>query len=359
MYCNKDGLPVLQGDGSYGFTVLVDGQDLVVRNARATWFGGDDDPDDNGDTASGVSTQGHPDLDGCALPMDGFGLLRTQGSPLPRIPWQTTVRVYNRANQATVEVPLIDVGPAKPPWAHAQLDLTRHTFTALGGSLADGDLAVDYRVLGAAASLGAEAKAAIASLPTSTALEADARYSVVWLRGDYVDHHDRQEQAGDAGCVLAIDFHFNQFDDANARGAEVWHKPGDDKSYRFALAVKEVYTTLGLPPHGDEVVKQATASTTSGFIRHYPCSAVLLEPLFISNRAQASWIHNHAHLLAFGAGLVAAIKEVFPGGGLIGLSIGHRGKRNDIDTGARCCLGDTEADHAADLAHVVAELLSQ
>ena len=114
---------VLHGDGSYGFTAHIEGDDLVVRGVRATWFGGAHDPQDSGETASGLSTRLHPELLGCALPMNGFRV--TRGSPLPRLPWMTTVvEVTRPGNGRKVRVPLIDLGPAAPPHAHAAIDLT-------------------------------------------------------------------------------------------------------------------------------------------------------------------------------------------------------------------------------------------
>ena len=140
---------VLHGDGTYGFTARIEGDDLVVRGARATWFGGADDPLDSGETASGISTRLHPELLGCALPMNGFRV--TGGSPLPRLPWMTTVvEVTRTANGKSVKVPLIDLGPAAPPRAHAAIDLTRAAFRALGGELAQGSMTVDFRVPGGA-----------------------------------------------------------------------------------------------------------------------------------------------------------------------------------------------------------------
>ncbi len=145
---------VLPGDGRYGFTVRVEGDDLVARAVRATWFGGAHDPQDNGQTASGVSTRLHPDLLGCALPMNGFRV--TRGSPLPDLPWlSTTVEVTRPANGRRVSTPLIDLGPAAPPHAHAAIDLTLAAFRALGGDPAVGSLTVDFRVLGGARHLPA------------------------------------------------------------------------------------------------------------------------------------------------------------------------------------------------------------
>src|SRR5262249_41636109 len=151
MIRDEQGRPVLSGDGSYGFQVTVDGDDLVVRDVSATWFGGDSDPQDSGETASGVFTKGHPDLMGCALPMDlGDRSPSTQGSPIPKLPWGmkrlsngsqvlvpggTIVRVFSHSTQEVVEIPLIDLGPAKPPAAHAAIDLSVAAFKALGSPL--------------------------------------------------------------------------------------------------------------------------------------------------------------------------------------------------------------------------------
>jgi hypothetical protein len=142
---------LLRGDGSFSFTAQVSGNDIVVRNVKSSWFGGPDDPSDSGQTASGLSTRANPNLIGCALPMDGFKNPRTNGSPIPRLPFLTTmVSVTNRKTNITLGVKLIDLGPAKPPSSHAALDLTKAAFVALGGNPDDGIMPVDYTIIGAA-----------------------------------------------------------------------------------------------------------------------------------------------------------------------------------------------------------------
>jgi len=152
MYKDPQGRTVLEGDGQWGFKVTVDGDDLLVDPARATWFGGDSDPEDNGETASGVMTKGHPDLLGCALPIGGFNV--TAGSPMPHLPWNIQVRIYCPATNKDVTVPLIDLGPSKPPRANAQIDLTKATFRALGVPPSQGELRCRFRVLGGAKYVG-------------------------------------------------------------------------------------------------------------------------------------------------------------------------------------------------------------
>jgi hypothetical protein len=144
---------VLKGT-RYPWTAIVDGDDLLVSNQIATWFGGSDDPEDNGSTASGISTKSNPGIIGCALPMDNGKPLSDdnpcQGSPIPKLPWFTTVLVTNLNNGVQVPFKLIDLGPSAPPVAHAAIDLTQHGFQALGGNLDIGNIHVSYRIINGA-----------------------------------------------------------------------------------------------------------------------------------------------------------------------------------------------------------------
>ena len=117
-----------QGDGTWPFVAVQDGEDIVLRprtgaQMRVTHFGGDNDPQDNGETASGILTKGNPTISGCALPM--ASVKPCAGSPIPRLPWGTLVTVSNGIRDLTV--PLIDVGPA---WkTRNTLDLTQWAFS--------------------------------------------------------------------------------------------------------------------------------------------------------------------------------------------------------------------------------------
>jgi len=135
---------VISGDGTWYFTAVVDGDDLVVRNAQATWFGGANDPEDNGETASGVNTKLRPAIQGCALPLN-YG--PCVGSPLPKVPWGTRVEVTYLESGEKITVPVIDLGPAHDT-GHA-IDLTVAAFQQFA-PLAKGKIVVDYRILGAA-----------------------------------------------------------------------------------------------------------------------------------------------------------------------------------------------------------------
>lgn len=147
----------------WSFSVIVEGNDLVVKNTTATWFGGDNDPHDNGETASGVRTKGNPAILGCSLPMDYQGkhkptVKAVGGSPIPMLPYGVFAngkerpggtRVIVTSGSASITVPLIDIGPAK--WARDGIDLTIAAFKLLaGGSIKRGVIPVSYRILGGA-----------------------------------------------------------------------------------------------------------------------------------------------------------------------------------------------------------------
>lgn len=178
---------ILRGDKTWPFSVRFIGA-FEVLDVFATWFGGDDDPEDEGETASGYPTKGHPNLLGCSLPMEFCNVVpSTRGAPFPRMPWGITsngtdnpdgchVMVWPMVDPAeTLVVPLIDIGPAKSAskatrkglqhsqylrraafvkeqaaWqgrAHA-IDLTQAAFKKLGGNLNTGLMRVGFKVLG-------------------------------------------------------------------------------------------------------------------------------------------------------------------------------------------------------------------
>lgn len=114
--------------GGWGFTVYIDGDDLVLHDVRATCFGGSADPQDSGKTASGVPTKGNPSLMAASLPMDYNGANAAvrkalSGSPIPRMPFGLFrngrankadgcwVKVFHKG-QLVLNVPVIDIGPA-------------------------------------------------------------------------------------------------------------------------------------------------------------------------------------------------------------------------------------------------------
>lgn len=154
---------ILTGDGSFPWTVEIVGDDIVVRNAKATWFGGSNDPQDSGETASGCGTRGRPDLLAASLPMDYRGSHRPtrqalMGSPIPMMPFGLDNDCNPRKDGAWVEVtflktgakitiPVIDLGPAKT--TGNALDLSVAAFKQFA-PIVTGKIICDYRIIGAA-----------------------------------------------------------------------------------------------------------------------------------------------------------------------------------------------------------------
>ena len=146
MYKDAKGRVVLEGDGtSYKFKLAVDGPNLVVDSARATWFGGPDDEDDDGETASGiVNTRQNPDYIGLSLPMYEVSKA-CHGSPIPKLPWGTHVRITNIATGVSVIATLVDVGPSAPPLAQGDIDLCPKTMQTIHNGSMD-NLQVSWEI---------------------------------------------------------------------------------------------------------------------------------------------------------------------------------------------------------------------
>src|SRR4029077_21231517 len=102
---------------------------------------------------------------------------------------------------------------------------------------------------------------------------------IPWSTGDNANVTVRQQQAAKRGCAVTIDFHFNG-NGADAKGGEVWYKPGDANARALGQAILTVFSNLGLPFHGNEPLKEAVQGNRASFIRHYQCPTVLIEPLF-------------------------------------------------------------------------------
>lgn len=107
----------------WGFIQLrTDGDDILIEPGIVTAFGGAHDTMDSGETASGVSTKDNPSFIGCALPMRRDSSKSLAGSPIPKLPWKTTVIFTDPDTTTSVSTKLIDEGPAK--WTKHVGDLT-------------------------------------------------------------------------------------------------------------------------------------------------------------------------------------------------------------------------------------------
>ena len=109
------------------WTAEIDGDDLVVRNIKATCFGGKYDQGDSGETESGVRNDGSTDLCEVALPIRSIEAA-TKDSPLafkgPHIPWRTEVFVWRGNDESTaIRCVLTDNGPDVSKFPTHALDL--------------------------------------------------------------------------------------------------------------------------------------------------------------------------------------------------------------------------------------------
>jgi hypothetical protein len=146
------------------WSVVVDGDDLVIRNITATCFGGAYDRGDNGQTESGVMNDGRDyNLMGCALPIRSVEAA-TMLSPLAfrgqHVPWGTIVKVWREAfgEGEAIEVKLIDNGPDVERFPSHALDLTEAAAAHFAPTVPRYKLANDfemqglsYRIVGGAA----------------------------------------------------------------------------------------------------------------------------------------------------------------------------------------------------------------
>lgn len=167
---------VLRGDAGWEWLVAeVVGDDIVVHGSNSTTFGGGDDQSDDGQTACGYSTKGHPDLKACSLALGGYAkserdLKALGGTPLPKLPFGLKANGKEQPDGAWVEVfdpnnpekkfryPVIDLGPAK--WTKHALDLTVAAARDFNPSATANNfsMVLDYRIIGGAKGLTAAQK---------------------------------------------------------------------------------------------------------------------------------------------------------------------------------------------------------
>lgn len=148
-------MTLLKGDGTWPWHAYQDAADIVVVNARATAFGGANDPQDNGETASGLSTKFNPEFVGCALPMAYTGrtpslVAALGGSPIPRIPWRSPVIITEIATGKQITARVIDLGPGKRTGNAIDLTVAAARQFVSNASSRNFSLACHYRIPGGA-----------------------------------------------------------------------------------------------------------------------------------------------------------------------------------------------------------------
>jgi hypothetical protein len=142
-------------DRTWHFKVTVDGEDLIGEGITiddgiaTTW--------DDHSTSSGTPADKEGYL-GCSLPTGRCN--KTKGSPFPKLPWHTKVRIWNPKSNKQVVCDLIDEGPSyyatagTGEYGNAMIDLTPAAKFALGAKHANDNFPVRIRIFGGAKYLG-------------------------------------------------------------------------------------------------------------------------------------------------------------------------------------------------------------
>jgi hypothetical protein len=140
--------------------------------------------------------------------------------------------------------------------------------------------------------------------------------------------YQRQVDANNAGCVAAVEQHLNA---------------STNKLVNYSSAL--IMTEKSRPWASDYVARAADAFGihNAGVVinpprgqfclKFYHCPAILVEPGFVSNHDFADRIQSGEGIDALARVLVDSICAMFPGGGLVALSVGH-GYRGVPDPGA-------------------------
>lgn len=188
------------------------------------------------------------------------------------------------------------------------------------------------------------------------------KYSARIYTGDY---SSRQAAANVDGCVCYAEQHFNSSEHAFATGSfcvvsnnaslisKKWAKL---YSIKVVSAFPDITTLSG--PNNEGIWVGGYQGKGNGNLSRTRMPAILCEPLFLTNSAHQKVITSTEGQDILARILIKSIKEVFPKGGLVGLSIGHIGKESSPrDKGAYVSGIGYEGEFAKEVILKVANLL--
>jgi hypothetical protein len=172
-------------------------------------------------------------------------------------------------------------------------------------------------------------------------------YTVRFYKGDYTE---RQRAANRDAAVAYVEHHFNSSSSPTAAYAVVITGANASQTSQnwgrwYAQAISREFST---PLGGDEGIKIGGYNGRGDAnLRFTDMPAILLEPLFASNPAHAALIRSADGQKRLAQVLVDSIQRIFPRGGLIAFSVGHKYKTsNPDDRGAAVVGGGSEAEYA-------------
>lgn len=185
------------------------------------------------------------------------------------------------------------------------------------------------------------------------------KYDVKFYSGEY---RKRQANANQDRAICYLEQHFNSTDNSNAGGIEILVADNcstTSKKWACKLAqnLQEVLNIRLRHSNGVKILSKIDRGYWNIALTAMP--AVLSEPLFISNPNEAELLKNNMERIA--EATANSIKTIFPDGGLIALSIGHKGKPSKpYDRGAVVVNNEKyEADYAEDVLKLVEKFLEK
>ncbi|HDS30610.1 MAG TPA: N-acetylmuramoyl-L-alanine amidase [Firmicutes bacterium] len=183
-------------------------------------------------------------------------------------------------------------------------------------------------------------------------------YTVKFYTGYQVQ---RQRDANTDGAICYVEHHFNSFSDPKAGYTVVIVATNASRKSREwgKLYAKLVSEEFGTKIGGDGGIKVGGFGGRGNYLLYYTAMpAILVEPLFASNPYHAVIIKSEDGREKLARVLVRSIREMFPRGGLVAFSVGHKyNSRNPKDRGARVYSGGNEADYAEMVLNKAASLL--
>lgn len=185
-------------------------------------------------------------------------------------------------------------------------------------------------------------------------------YTVKFYKGDY---SARQAAANTDNAVAYVEQHFNASSrqDSSYSLVVVGSNASSTSKNWGSWYAKAIAAAFGTEIYGtDGVSVGGIGGRGDGNLRHTRMPAILLEPLFASNPAQAAIIRSEAGQARLASVLVESIQRFFPDGGLIAFSVGHKYKTSSPnDRGVPLHGGGTEADYAEKVLEQAKALLEQ
>ena len=172
-------------------------------------------------------------------------------------------------------------------------------------------------------------------------------YKVKFYTGDY---DDRQKAVNADKAICYVEHHFNSSSDIKVNSTVVVVGSNSSDISRewgkyYAGKVSKAFKTKLSGTDG--IVIGGYNRRGDGNIKYTNMPAILLEPLFVSNKEAATIVKSENGQLKLAEILADSIRKFFPKGGLVGFSVGHKYKDNmPLDRGASIFGGGVEADYA-------------